>query len=125
MNRRKFFGAMAGVSVMPVAALANMPPTFDPVVVNEYLPSGVSADLHVVSVMDAAGRINQFAGSPPSAYRLTTGPWLYLDARSTEIAKAMRQEYRAEIVVVMDNSVTDCDQWSLDAAGIRIWGWRS
>lgn len=124
MSRRKFFGAMAGVAVMPAAALAKRQPAFDSVAVNEYLPGGVSADLHVVSVMDAAGRINEFVGYPPSAYRLTTGPWLYLEARSTEISKVIREDHQAEIVVVMDNSITDCEQWSLDACGIRIWGQR-
>ena len=119
MNRRKFFGAMAGTAIIPSLALAKQQPTFDPIVSVNRLP--VDADLSLYSVMDAAGVINGLAKSTPKTYRLTTGPWLYIEARSTVIRDAMRDEYQTDIVVVMDRSFTDTDKWSLDACGVKVW----
>ena len=119
MNRRKFFGAMAGIAAVPVAAIAKASPTFDPVVHTQRAP--LCADLTGCSLLDVAATINDLATTIPKAYRLTVGPVLYLEARNTGIAEMMRKEYQANIVVVMDRSIKDWCEWWLDACGIKIW----
>ncbi len=119
MNRRKFFGVMAGAAAIPVVALAKMEPIFDPVVYTRRLE--IDVDMSLYSAMDAANWINKLATRIPAAYRLTVGPWLYIEAHSTAIRDAMRDEYQTDIVVVMNRAITNCDEWWLDACGIKIW----
>ena len=119
MNRRKFFGAMAGIAVVPGAAIAKAQPTFDLVVYTERVP--ICCDLSGFSLLDAAGSINRLSTRIPKAHRLTVGPELYVEAHSREIAEWMRKKYQADITVVMDRSIKDCYEWWLDACGVKVW----
>lgn len=119
MNRRKFFGAMVGMTVVPVLVGAKTAPVFDPVVYTQRV--SIPCDVTAISLLDAAASINKLATRIPTAYRLTVSPTLYIEAHSTYIRDYVRREYQADIVVVMDRTITNCDEWSLDACGIKIW----
>lgn len=120
MNRRNFFGAMAGAAVAPALAYAPSAKasTFPPIVRSERII--VDCDISEVAVEDAAGQIINIAGVEPQAYRIKCSHGWFIHAKRVA-ANMLRATEQKIIVVEYDNTISNDLWWSLDALGVEIW----